>query len=110
MRPTPLLAVAASLCLVLGAAACSSDSGGDEDSTRDELVGDLSQALQDGDPKLDSEQADCVAGVIVDELGVDTLKDLDLTADTPPEELQEEITAARAVASEECELPSVGDG
>jgi hypothetical protein len=109
MRRTPLLGVATSLCLIVGASACSSDSGGG-DSTRDDMVDDLSQTLEDGGLGLDGEQADCAAGVIVDEIGVDTLKDVDLTADTPPEELREEITAAQSAASEECDLPSVSGG
>ncbi len=111
MRRTPLLGVAASLCLAFGAAACSSDSGGGGgESTRDEMVDDLSKTLEDPDLGLDADQADCVAGVIVDEVGVDKLKDVDLTADTPPEELQEELTAAWELTPEECDLPSVTDG
>jgi hypothetical protein len=110
MRRIPLLGVAASLCVAFGAVACSSDSGGGAKSTRDEMVDDLSQTLEDGELGLDGEQSDCVAGVIVDEVGVDALKDVDLTADTPPEELREDITAAQSVASEECDLPSVSDG
>lgn len=102
MRRTPLLGVAAALCLVFGASACASgdDEGGDD--TRSEMIDELSNTLEEDDLGLDGEQADCVAGVIVDELGVDTLKDVDLTADTPPEELQEELTAAWELAPDEC--------
>jgi hypothetical protein len=74
------------------------------------MIDDLSNTLEEDELGLDAEQADCVAGVIVDEVGVDTLKDVDLTADTPPEELQEELTAAWELAPEECGVENVSSG
>jgi hypothetical protein len=111
MRPTPLLGAAAlALCLAFGTAACGSDSAGEGDDERDEMVDDLSSTLQEGDELLSDDDADCLAGVIVDEVGLDALKDVDLTADTPPEELREQITAAQPIASEECDVPLNSDG
>ena len=109
MRRTPLLGATVALCLVFGAAACGSDSA-EGDDTRDAMVDDLSDTLQEGDELLTDDEADCLAGVIIDEIGVDELKDVDLTADTPPEELREQITAAQPIASEECDVPLTSDG
>ena len=68
------------------------------------MVDELSATLQKDDNGLSDDDADCVAGVIVDEVGVDKLKDVDLSADTPPEELQEEIAAAWDLTPEECDI------
>jgi hypothetical protein len=97
MQRTRLLGVAASLCLLLGATACS---GNEADESEDDIVNDLSQALQDGG--VDAESADCQAAAIVDDLGVDALKDIDLSAEEPPEELQDELVAAAGRASDAC--------
>jgi hypothetical protein len=107
MRRTSLLGVAAALVLLLTACGSDGDSGTDD---RGELVDELSATLQEDDNGLTDDEADCVAGVIVDEVGVDTLKDVDLSADTPPEELQEEIAAAWDLTPEECDIPAVSDG
>ena len=104
MRRTPLLGAAVSLCLVFGAAACGSDTAGGDDS-RETMVDDLSDTLQKGDDLLSDDEADCLAGAIIDEIGVEELKDVDLTADTPPEDLREQIVAAQPIASEECDVP-----
>jgi hypothetical protein len=102
MRRTPLIGAAVSLCLLLAATACGESDG----ESRDDLVSDLSETLQQDGDGLSEKDADCVAGVIVDDVGVDALKDVDLSADQPPEELQDEITAAAARATEECDPAS----
>jgi hypothetical protein len=107
MRRTSLLGVAAALVLLLTACGSDSDSGKDD---RGELVDELSATLQEDDNGLTDDEADCVAGVIVDEVGVDTLKDVDLSADTPPEDLQEEIAAAWDLTPEECDIPPISGG
>ncbi len=58
-----------------------------------------------------AEQADCVAEVLVDELGEDEVKDIELSADEPDSGFDEELVAATQTASTECEidLGSVGD-
>ena len=100
MRHAPLLGAAASLCLVLGAAAC----GGDNTESEEEIVNQLSESLQNGGEGFDPETADCFAQIVVEEVGVEEVQDLDLTADEPPEELQEEIAAAAIRATEDCDL------
>jgi hypothetical protein len=100
MRRTLLLGAAA-LCLFFGAA-CS----GDDDKSEADVTKALSENLQDNNPDLDKDAADCFAGIVVDEIGVDKLKDVDLTADEPPAEMQDEIAAAATRAAEECEFSS----
>lgn len=97
MRSRSVVSAAASLCLVLGAAACAGDDGESED----ELVEQLSETLQ-ADGEFDQETADCFAEVVVDEVGVEELQDVDLSADEPSPELQEAIAAAALSATEEC--------
>jgi hypothetical protein len=99
MRSRTVVGAAASLCLLLGAAAC----GGDDEDSEADLVEELSQTLQ-GDGDLDQATADCFAQVVVDEVGVEELQDVDLSAAEPPPELQEAIAAAAVSATEECEL------
>lgn len=105
MRRTPLLGAAASLCLAFATTACGGDSGGDSEA---DIVDDLSKTLQGEGVGLDAEAADCYAEIIVDEVGVDALKDVDLSADVPPEELQDDISAAAVRAAEECDLSGIG--
>jgi hypothetical protein len=100
MQRTPLLGVAASLCLVFAVAACGGEESGD---SKADFVDQVSETLQ-ASSGLDQEAADCKAGVLVDDLGVDTLKDIDLSADQPPEDLQEELVTATAHATDECNL------
>jgi hypothetical protein len=105
MRRTKALATAASVCLLLGVAACGGDSGQSEE----ELVDDLSKTLQSGGQGYDEETSDCFAEIVVDEVGVEKLQDVDITADEPPPELQDEIAKAAIRASDECDL-SDGSG
>ncbi|MEQ1787785.1 MAG: hypothetical protein ABL966_12085 [Acidimicrobiales bacterium] len=107
MRRTPILGAAASLCLLLGGAACGGDDDGGGDSEA-EIVSQLSETLQGDGEGLAKEDADCYAAIIVDEVGVDALKDVDLTADEPPEELQDEIAAAAARLVDECDITDLG--
>jgi len=101
MRRTPLLGGAVALCLAVGSVACSGDDG---DKSEAEVTEELSESLQEGGDGLDKETADCFAEIIVETVGVDELQDVDLTADEPPAELQDEITAAAAEAVDECDL------
>ncbi len=106
MRRTTLLGAAASVCLAFAVAGCGGDDGGG--SSEADLVDELSETLQTGDGGLDAEAADCYAQIIVDEVGAEALKDIDLTADEPPEELQDEITTAATRAVDECDLSTTG--
>jgi len=100
MRRASILGTAAALCVLVGAAGC----GGNKGPSEDELVDDLSEVLQSGGAGFDEETADCFAKIVVDEVGVKKLKDVDLTADEPPAELQDEIAAAAVRAQDDCDL------
>ena len=50
----------------------------------------VSETLQAGGEGFDEETADCFAQIVVDEVGVEELQDVDLSADEPPEELQDD--------------------
>ena len=97
MRRSSALATAASLCLLLVATACS----GSDEASKEELVADLSETLQTGDD-LDEETADCIAEIVVEDVGVEEMRDVDLTSNEPPDELQPEIAAATIRSREEC--------
>lgn len=101
MRRSPLLGVAASLCLVLGVAACGGDDG---DKSEADIKQELSETLQADGSGFDEATADCYADIIIDEVGADELRGIDLSASEPPAELQEAITAAAVRAGEECDL------
>jgi hypothetical protein len=98
MRRTPLLGAAA-LSLVLGAAACGGDDGDSEAELKEQLTGMLERG-----GRIAPEAADCYADIVVEEIGVERLQDVDLSA-AVPDELADEIAAATIQADEECELP-----
>lgn len=105
MRRSPLLSAVASLCLTVGVAGCA---GGGEDS-EDDLRDDISGGVERWTDEIDAETADCVAAIVIDEVGLEALRDLDLADDEPPSELQDEITTAMVLADDECDLPELDD-
>jgi hypothetical protein len=107
MRNLRLLGAAGSACLVLLLSGCGD--GGDDEDTRAELVEDLTATLQRSG-SFDQEQSACFAEIIVDEAGVDALKDVDLSADQTPLELQEPIASAAIRATDECGLEDPEEG
>ncbi len=99
MRRTLLLLT--SLTLAIGTlGAC----GQSDDPTAEELEKDISEELQDVDSTLTKAEADCYAGVVVDELGVDAVNDIDFSADAPDEDDAEALGAAAIKARETCGL------
>ena len=100
MRSASLLGAAVSLCLVVAPAAC----GGEDAESEEDMVNQVSETLQGGGEGFDEETADCFAQIVVDEVGIEELRDVELTADEPPEELQDEFAAAAVRAGEECDL------
>lgn len=104
MQPRARASVLAALTLVASLAACG---GGDQDRSADEIEADIAAQLEESG--LDEAAATCVAGVIVDEIGVEELQDVDFSAEEPPADLQEEISAATLAAIEQCDLGADGD-
>jgi len=98
---------AAALALLVPVAACG---GGNDDVSDDDVATDLSIELQGDGVGLNADDADCVADVLVEELGADTLQDIDLTADGPPEDEQEAFAAAvqQAISSCDVDLSTIG--
>ncbi|MFZ6005699.1 MAG: hypothetical protein ACOYXM_17380 [Actinomycetota bacterium] len=90
---TPLLLA----LLVTSLAAC----GGGETSRAD-VEADIATQLED--EGLDADQSACFAELIVDEVGLDNVKDIDFSAEEPPAELEDELTSAAVRAGAECEL------
>ena len=90
--------------LILGLTAC----GGEGDKSAADIEQDLSASLQNARDDLDGETADCYAEVIIDEIGVQALKDVDLSDDDPPGDLDQDIASAALRADAECELSGSG--
>lgn len=103
MQPRARASALAALLLVAGLAAC----GGDQERSADDIEADIAAQLEEGG--LDAEAADCVAGVIVDEIGADELRDVDFSAEEPPADLEDDIAAATLAAIDECDLGADGE-
>jgi hypothetical protein len=87
----------------LTAAACGDDDGGG--SSRDAFVAALADEIG-ADGTVSGDQAECIAGEIVDAVGVDRLTEAGLTPDAveadPPAELEAEVAEATFAAIAEC--------
>lgn len=97
-------AIAPLVALIAVLSACA---GGSDDRSAEDIQADIAAQLADNG--MDEASAECVAGVVVDEIGEDDLKDVDFTAEEPPADLQEDITAAAQAAIAECDLGTEGD-
>lgn len=107
MRQRSRLAALAVLALPLAtAAACS---GGAGEKSADDLKEDLSETFQEGASALSEEDADCIAGVVVDELGEDRLQDVSFDDEEPPAEIQEDFADAVLTALGQCETDITTD-
>jgi hypothetical protein len=104
MRRTPLLGAVATASLLFMLSACGG-SGDDELSAAD-IQKELSATFQRGG--LTEEQADCYAKIVVEKVGVEKLQDVDLSADTPPAEIQDAVGEASTQATEECHIGETG--
>jgi len=99
MRTRALDATLAVVLFVAVGAGCGGNDDNSPESVRDDLTEDLQSTLG-----LSKDDADCFAGVLVDEVGAEELAAVDFTADEPPEDLAEEISAAALSAVEDCEI------
>ena len=96
---------AAALFLVGGAAACAG--GGDDDSKAD-IKKDIVATLQRGDDAYDHDTAECYADLIIDEVGLEELRDVDVADDEPSPKLADALAAAAQRAAEECDIAADG--
>ena len=92
-----LLAVLCALTLVGALAGCGG--GGESDA---EVEARVSSQLAEGG--LDAKTADCVASVLMKDIGAEKIKDVDLSADEPTGALGGEIAAAAIRATATCEI------
>ena len=97
----PAAALAALLLLLgLATSACAQES----DPSAEELRDDLAEELRDQDGDLSADQAECYAGLLVEELGVDEVMDVSFSDEEPPGEVADGIAAAAAEARTACDL------
>jgi hypothetical protein len=100
-RPrSPFAALVALASFALVAGACSQQ----DDPTPEELQEDVAEELRERDSSLSADQAECFAGLIVEELGVDEIQDVEFSDEEPTPELAEGIAAAAVAARAECGL------
>jgi hypothetical protein len=93
-----LRTVALVASLVIGLTAC----GGSKGTSTADVKADV--AAQLAESGLDAAASKCVAGVMVDEIGADKVKDIDFSADAPPADQQEEFSAAAIKALTTCKI------
>lgn len=100
MRPIRLIGAIAAAALLLAASAC----GGDEGESEEDIKRDLSETLQRTAEDFEDEKvADCFADIVIEVVGIEELKDLELSADEPADaELEEQIADAAVRARDEC--------
>lgn len=99
---SPARLVVVSLVLVAGLSACGSGGDPSEADIRDDMS---EQLVEQG---YTADQADCIAEVIVDEIGAKEIEDVDFSLEEPPADLADEIVAASRKALDDCQ-PS-GEG
>lgn len=102
MQPASRAGAIVALVALTALSAC----GGGDDPSAEDIEAEISAQLAEGG--LAEDDADCVAGVIVDEIGVDQLEDVDFSAEEPPAELEDDISAATLTAIDECGLTADG--
>ena len=98
MRHSPVIVAVLALGVILGA--CTQQ----DDPTEAELTEDLVEELRDIDPALTADQAECYAGLIVDEVGVEDVVDVKFSDSEPSNELDDKVATAAVAAREECDL------
>lgn len=100
MRRAKPAALAAPLLLALLVALLAACGGGE--TSRADVEADIAAQLED--EGLDADQSACFAELIVEEVGLDNVKEIDFSAEEPPAELEDELTSAAVRAGAECEL------
>ncbi len=78
-------------------------SGGNKDGDRERIRTEMAAQINDGG-HLSKGQANCIADAIIDEVGVEKLKDVDFTASEPPAAIADELTAAAFGSLAKCNV------
>lgn len=75
------------------------DDGGDRARIRAAMASQIRQ-----DSELTKAQAECVADAVIDEMGTEKLKDVDFSADEPPEAIADDLFKAAFASLEKCDI------
>jgi hypothetical protein len=79
--------------------------GGDDDDGGGDLQTRIANQIREGGQSgLDQEEAECLAGELIDEVGADKLERVDFTAEAPPEDIADEINDAFVAAIPTCDI------
>ena len=104
MRRTSLLGAAAALLLLVAPRAAATTRATARRTSRPTSP----RPCSGGDDGFDKETADCFADLVIDEVGLEELKDVDLSADEPPAEIEDEIITAAQRLPDECDAAAPG--
>lgn len=104
MRHRLVLCAAATALILFTGSAC----GGADEKSEAEIRDDLSASLQQSGTDLDDETADCYADAIIDELGIEAIREVDLADSAPDGALDDDIAAAALNANEACTIAASG--
>jgi len=77
--------------------------GGDDDGDRDRIRGEMAAQIR-ADSDLTNAQAECMADAVIDEIGTERLKDVDFSADDPPEDLADDFFKAALASLDKCDI------
>jgi hypothetical protein len=91
-----------SVALIIGVVVSVTACGGSKGTSEADIKADVAAQLADNG--LDKVAAECFAGVLVDDMGADKLKDVDFSADTPPAGQEDEFAAAAMKALSTCKI------
>lgn len=78
--------------------------GGDDDDGGDLQTRIANQIREGGQSGLDQEEAECLAGELIDKVGAEKLEQVDFTAEAPPEDVADEINDAFVEAIPTCDI------
>ena len=97
--------LAAVIILVIAALAFGGDDKGSTDALRADLVGLMTD---EGEAGFSQRDAECAAGVVIDEIGADRLEGVDFDAEEPPPGLEDDFGAAMLKAVQHCNIDMMG--
>lgn len=98
-----LMIGAAALAAVAVVVAALLLSGGNKNDDRDRIRTQMAAQINQGG-HLSKDQASCIADAIIDEVGVEKLKDVDFTASEPPPAIADALTAAAVGSLAKCNV------
>jgi hypothetical protein len=104
MRRSTVLSSLVVVTLGLTAGACGGKDDDPED-FKDELIDEFKAA----DLGFTEDQAECSADILIEVVGEDDLKDIDFSADEPPEELADAFAKAGSRIVADCDIDLSGE-